>query len=107
MRIDLTQVVHGSSTWVKDLDLIGEVASGTARAGKRVADMAQSIADLSGRISQSLEQRHTAAQASVRETEAMATAAVQQTQAVAALRQAAAGLTALTQELGRVVGELT
>jgi methyl-accepting chemotaxis protein len=107
MRIDLTHVVQGSTNWVKDLDLIVEVASNTARAGKRVADMAQNIAELSGHISQSLEQRQNAAEASTRETEAVATAAAQQAEAVVALRQAAAALTAITQEMGRAVGRLT
>jgi methyl-accepting chemotaxis protein len=107
MRIDLTQVVHGSTNWVKDLDSIAEVASTTARSGKRVADMAQNIAELSARISQSLEQRQNAAQTSTRDTDVVAAAAAQQTEAVAGLRHAAATLTAITQDLGRAVARLT
>jgi methyl-accepting chemotaxis protein len=107
MRTDLTQVVQGSTGWVKDLDLIVDAASNTARAGKRVADLAQNIAALSGRISHSLEQRQNVAETSTRDTDVVATAAAQQAEAVAALRQAAAGLTAITQELGRAAGRLT
>src|SRR6266704_230325 len=56
IRADLGDVVRGSSAWVQDLDRIAEAASGTARAGKRVAEVARAIADLSGRITQSLAQ---------------------------------------------------
>src|SRR5881296_1980823 len=41
IRADLGEVVRSSSDWVKDLDSIAEAATGTARAGKRVADTAR------------------------------------------------------------------
>src|SRR5213082_581155 len=50
VREDLTEVVQGSSAWVADLSQIAAAATGTARAGKRVAELARGIADLSGRI---------------------------------------------------------
>jgi hypothetical protein len=67
----------------------------------------RAIAELSGRISQSLEQRQNAAQASMRDTDAVAQSVAQQTDAVVALRRAATALTTLAQDLGRAVGHLT
>src|SRR5207253_45966 len=75
VREDLTEVVQGSSAWVADLSQIAAAATGTARAGKRVAELARGIADLSGRIGTSLGQARVGAQASAAEPEALAAAA--------------------------------
>jgi len=106
MRVDLVQVVQGSANWVKDLDAIAEAATGSGRAGRRVAELAQGIAELSGRLSVSLEQQKEAALVPAREADASAASAAQQTEAVQALRHAAAEFILATQELARAVAEL-
>ncbi len=103
IRTDLSQVVHGSASWVEDLGRIAEAASGTARAGKRVAEVARSIADLSGRISQSLAQGKEGAEASTRETGAVAAAAAQQLKAIESLRHGATELATIAQHLAQAV----
>src|SRR5437660_1906182 len=82
VREDLTEVVQGSSAWVADLSQIAAAATGTARAGKRVAELARGIADLSGRIGTSLGQARVGAQASAAEAEAVAAAATEQLKAI-------------------------
>jgi methyl-accepting chemotaxis protein len=95
MRADLGDVVRGSSAWVQDLDRIAEAASGTARAGKHVAEVARAIAELSGRIMQSLEQAKQGAVASTRETEPVAEAAGHQLEAIDNLARGASELATL------------
>ena len=103
IRTDLSGVVRGSAGWVEDLDRIAEAASGTARAGKRVADVARGIADLSGRISQSLGQGAEGAEAATRETEAVVNAGAQQLKAIDSLRHGAGELATLAQQLAQAV----
>jgi methyl-accepting chemotaxis protein len=103
VREDLAEVVQGSSAWVADLSHIAAAASGTARAGKRVAELARGIADLSGRIGASLEQARVGAQASAAETEAVAAAAAEQLKAIAELTHGAAELTQLADNLAKAV----
>ncbi len=103
IRTHLSEVVDGSASWVEDLGRIAEAASGTARAGKRVADVARSIAELSGRIAQSLTEGTQAAEASTRETEAVVAAAAQQVKAIDSLRHGAGELATLAQQLARAV----
>src|SRR5437870_3111719 len=43
VRGDLADVVQSSTDWVQDLARIADTAAGTARAGKRVADLARGI----------------------------------------------------------------
>ena len=103
VREDLTEVVQGSSAWVADLTHIATAASGTARAGKRVAELARGIADLSGRIGASLEQARAGAQTSAVETEAVAAAAAEQLKAIAELTHGASELTQLADNLAKAV----
>jgi len=103
IRADLGDVVRGSSAWVQDLDRIAEGASGTARAGKRVAEVARTIADLSGRITQSLEQAKEGAVASTKETEPVAAAAGHQVKAIDDLARGASELTTLASHLADAV----
>ncbi len=103
IRGDLADVVRGSSAWVLDLDRIAEGASGTARAGKRVAEVARVIADLSGRISQTLEQAKEGAVASTRETEPVAAAAGHQVTAIDNLARGANELSILAGHLAEAV----
>ena len=103
MRADLSDVVRGSSSWVQDLDRIAEAASGTARAGKRVAEVARAIAELSGRITQSLQEAKEGAAASTRESEPVAAAAGSQLKAIDNLARGASELTALAGHLAEAV----
>src|SRR5438874_614059 len=103
VREDLTEVVQGSSAWVADLTHIATAASGTARAGKRVAELARGIADLSGRIGTSLGQARVGAQASAAEAEAVAAAATEQLKAIAELTHGATELTQLADNLAKAV----
>jgi methyl-accepting chemotaxis protein len=107
IRTDLATVVRGSASWVEDLDRIAEAASGTARAGKRVADVARGIAELSGRISHTLTQGAEGAEAATRETEEAVAAGAQQLKAIETLRHGAGELATLAQHLtqaARLVG---
>ena len=103
IRSDLAQVVHGSTAWVRDLDQIAEAASGTARAGKRVGDVARAIAELSGRIGQSLDQAKQGAEASTKESEGVASAATNQLKAIDTLAHGAGELADLAQHLAQAV----
>jgi len=103
IRADLGDVVRGSSAWVQDLDGIAEAASGTARAGKRVAEVARAIADLSGRITHSLEQAKAGAVASTRETQPVAAAAGHQLKAIDSLTRGATELRTLAGQLAEAV----
>jgi methyl-accepting chemotaxis protein len=103
MRADLGDVVRGSSVWVQDLDRIAEAASGTARAGKRVGEVARAIAELSGRIMESLEQAKEGAVASTRETEPVVAAAGHQLKAIDDLARGASELTTLAGLLAEAV----
>jgi methyl-accepting chemotaxis protein len=103
IRADLGDVVRGSSAWVQDLDRIAEAASGTARAGKRVAEVASAIANLSGRITQSLEQAKEGAVVSTRETQPVAAAAGHQLKAIDTLARGATELRTLAGQLAEAV----
>ena len=103
VRGDLGDVVRSSSDWVQDLTRIAEAAGGTARAGKRVADLAHGIREQSARISQSLEQAKAGAHSSTQEAEAVAAAAAEQLQAIEGLAHGATELAALADNLARAV----
>ena len=102
VRTDLGDVVRGSTDWVHDLTRIAEAAGGTARAGKRVADLARGISERAGRISQSLEQAKGSAHSSSQEAEAVA-AAAEQLHAIEGLADGATELAALADSLARAV----
>ena len=103
LREDLTEVVQGSSEWVADLSHISAAASSTARAGKRVAELARGIAALSGRIGAALEQAKAGAQSSTTEAEAVAAAAAEQRKAIEALTHGATELAQLADNLAKAV----
>lgn len=103
IRTDLGDVVQNSADWVQDLDRIGEAASGTARAGKRVADVAHGIVELAARITEALEQAKAGAQSSTQEAEAVAAAAAEQLRAIEDLAHGATELAALAENLTRAV----
>ncbi|HEU5323351.1 MAG TPA: hypothetical protein VFX28_21260, partial [Methylomirabilota bacterium] len=103
VRRDLGEVVHDSAEWVNDLNHIAEAASGTARAGKRVADLARGIAELSGKISTALEQARAGAQSSTGEADAVAAAAAEQLKAIESLAHGASELADLADNLAKAV----
>ena len=103
VRGDLGEVVQGSTDWVQDLTRIAEAASGTARAGKRVADLAHGIRERAGTISRSLEQAKGGAHASTQEAEAVAAAAAEQLRAIEGLARGATELAALANHLAKAV----
>lgn len=103
VRGDLGDVVHGSADWLKDLIHITDTASGTARAGRRVADLARGISERAERINQSLAQAKAGADASTREAETVATAAMEQLRAIEGLTRGSAELAALAESLAKAV----
>jgi methyl-accepting chemotaxis protein len=103
IRTDLGEVAHSSGAWVQDLNTIAEAAAGTARSGKRVADLARGIAELATRNAQSLERARTGAQSSTQEAEAVAAAAGDQRRAIEDLARGATELAALADHLARAV----
>src|SRR5437763_1674340 len=103
VRSDLGEVVQGSTDWVQDLTRIAEAASGTARAGKRVADLAHGIRERAGTIGRSLEQAKGGAHSSSQEAEGVAAAAAEQLRAIEGLARGAAELAALADHLARAV----
>ena len=103
VRTDLGDMVQSSGTWVQDLDRITEAAAGTARAGKRVAEVARANAELSGRMLQTLEQARDGASTSSREAEAVAAAASEQLRAIEDLARGATELSSLADRLSQAV----
>ncbi|HYK81637.1 MAG TPA: methyl-accepting chemotaxis protein [Gemmatimonadales bacterium] len=103
IRADLTEVAQSSSEWVQDLAHIAEAASGTARAGKRVADLAHAIADRTAQIGKALEQAKTGARSSTEEAAAVAAAAGEQLRAIEGLARGAGELAALADNLAKAV----
>ena len=103
IRGDLGEVVQGSTDWVQDLTRIGEAAAGTARAGKRVAELAHGIRERAGTIGRSLEQAKGGAHSSTQEAEAVAAAAAEQLQAIEGLARGASELAALADHLAKAV----
>jgi methyl-accepting chemotaxis protein len=103
IRGDLAEVVQGSTDWVADLTRVAEAAAGTARAGKRVADLAREITERAAAIGRSLEQAKAGAQSSTQEAEAVAAAAAEQMQAIHGLAKGATELSALADNLASAV----
>ena len=103
IRTELSAVAQGSADWVGDLDHIAEAASGTARAGKQVADLAGGIVDLSAKISRALEHAQSGAQSSAQEAEAVAAGAAEQLTAIEDLARGATELAQLADNLARAV----
>jgi len=103
VRTDLGEVAHGSADWLQDLSHIAEAASGTAHAGKRVAELAHGIAEQAAQISTALEQAKAGAQSSTQEAEAVAAAAAEQLRAIDGLARGATELASLAEKLGRAV----
>jgi methyl-accepting chemotaxis protein len=100
---DLGTIVKASDEWLNDLQRITDTAAVTARAGKRVADIARASAELSGRITGSLEQAQVGAQESTKGVQAVAAASTEQLRAIEGLARGAAELAALADRLTTAV----
>jgi methyl-accepting chemotaxis protein len=103
VRGDLGEVVQGSTDWVADLTRVAEAAAGTARAGKRVAELAREITERVAAIGRSLEQAKAGAQSSSQEAEAVAAAAAEQMEAIHGLAKGATELSGLADNLATAV----
>ena len=103
VRSDLAEVALGSTGWLEDLSRIAAAAAGTARAGKRVAELAHGIADQAGTIGGALGQAKAGAQTSTQEAEAVAAAAAEQRKSIEGLARGAAELASLADHLARAV----
>ncbi len=103
VRADLGDVVQHSTDWVQDLTRITDTASGTARAGKRVAELARGITERAGRMSHALDQAKAGADASTQEAETVAAAAAEQLRAIEGLARGATELVALTENLAKAL----
>ncbi len=103
IRTELSEVVETSTALLPDLDRIAEVAAGSARAGKRVAEVARTTVDRSARMALSLAQAESGASASAQEAEAVAAAAGEQLRAIEDLAQGATELATVAERLAQAV----
>lgn len=103
IQVELADVVGSSSELLPDLDHIVELAGGTARAGKRVAEVARANVDRAAKMAQSLAQAEAGTAASAQEAEAVAAAAAEQLRAIEDLAQGATELSTLVERLSQAV----
>jgi len=103
IRAELGEVVETSTALLPDLDRIAEVAAGTARAGKRVAEVARTTVDRAARMALSLSQAKSGASASTQEAEAVAAAAGEQLRAIEDLAQGSTELATVAERLAQAV----
>jgi methyl-accepting chemotaxis protein len=103
IRAELGEVVETSTALLPDLDRIAEVAGGTARAGKRVAEVARTTVDRAARMALSLTQANAGATASTQEAEAVAAAAGEQLRAIEDLAQGSTELATVAERLAQAV----
>jgi methyl-accepting chemotaxis protein/putative methionine-R-sulfoxide reductase with GAF domain len=100
---ELGVVVDTSTALLPDLDRITEVAGGTARAGKRVADVARATVERAARMALSLSEAQNGAAASAQETESVAAAAAEQLRAIEDLARGATELSTIAERLAQTV----
>ncbi len=103
IRAELGAVVETSTALLPDLDRIAEVAGGTARAGKRVAEVARNTVDRAARMALSLTQADAGASASTQEAESVAAAAGEQLRAIEDLAQGSTELATVAERLAQAV----
>jgi methyl-accepting chemotaxis protein/putative methionine-R-sulfoxide reductase with GAF domain len=103
IRSELGGVVEMSTALLPDLDRIAEVAGGTARAGKRVAEVARATAERAARMGQSLADAQNGAGASAQEAESVAAAAAEQLRAIEDLANGATELSSIAERLAQTV----
>jgi len=103
IRAELGEVVETSTALLPDLDRIAEVAASTARAGKRVAEVARTTVDRSARMVLSLTQAEAGASASTQEAETVAAAAGEQLRAIEDLAQGSTDLASVAERLAQAV----
>lgn len=100
---ELGAVVETSTALLPDLDRIAELAGGTARAGKRVAEVARSTVERAARMGQSLAEAQNGAGASAQEAESVAAAAAEQLRAIEDLATGATELSGVAERLAQTV----
>jgi methyl-accepting chemotaxis protein len=103
IRVELGDVVASSTGLLPELDRIAELASGTARAGKRVAEVARANVERATQMGQSLSQAEAGTASSAQEAEAVAAAASEQLRAIEDLAQGATELSTLVERLSQAV----
>lgn len=103
IRAELGDVVATSTGLLPELDRIAELSSGTARAGKRMAEVARANVDRAARMAQSLTQAEAGTGASAQEAEAVAAAAAEQLRAIEDLARGATELATLVERLSQAV----
>lgn len=103
IRADLADVVQASGEWVSDLDRIAEASTGTARVGKRMAELARTNAALAAELARTLADARRGAQSSNAEAEGVAGAAGGQLRMSEALARGAAQLGAFADQLSLAV----
>jgi methyl-accepting chemotaxis protein len=79
------------------------VAGGTARSGKRVAEIARSTVERAARMAQSLADAQNGASASAQEAESVAAAAAEQLRAIEDLARGATELSSIAERLAQTV----
>jgi methyl-accepting chemotaxis protein/putative methionine-R-sulfoxide reductase with GAF domain len=104
IRVELGTVVESSTTLLPDLERIADVSANTARAGKRVADVARATVDRAARMVQTLTEAAAGGSASADEAEAVAAAAAEQLRAIEDLSQGATELATVSERLVQAVG---
>jgi methyl-accepting chemotaxis protein len=104
IRVELGTVVESSTTLLPDLERIADVSANTARAGKRVADVARATVDRAARMVQTLTEAAAGGSASADEAEAVAAAAAEQLRAIEDLSQGATELASVSERLVQAVG---
>jgi len=104
IRTELGTVVESSTTLLPDLERIAEVSASTARAGKRVADVARATVERAARMVQTLTEAAAGGSASANEAEAVAAAAAEQLRAIEDLSQGATELATVSERLVQAVG---
>jgi methyl-accepting chemotaxis protein len=103
IRAELEDVVRTSTALLPDLEAIAEVAAGTARAGKRVAEVARGTVERVSRMTRSLADAQSGASASAQEAESVAAAAAEQLRAIADLAHGATELATVADRLSQAV----
>ncbi len=104
IRTELGTVVESSTTLLPDLERIADVSANTARAGKRVADVARATVERAAQMAQTLTEAAAGGSASADEAESVAVAAAEQLRAIEDLSQGATELATVSERLVQAVG---
>jgi len=103
IRTDLGDVLRGSAGWVSDLDRLAEAAGATARAGKRVAELARALSELAVGVAKPLEEGRDRLRAASESAASAQAAAGERAAAAEALGRATRELAALAHQLSQAL----